>query len=119
MGGKKTRKAPPKKKINKKLSTQFSCPFCNHDKSIDVKIQKTAALLKVSGFLSFAFSFFFFLFLLFFLLTQCSKCGESYETQANYLSEPIDIYAEWLDEIAAVNETKLAPQQHDEYEENE
>ena len=69
MGGKKTRKAPPKKKINKKLSTQFSCPFCNHDKSIDVKIQKTAALLKVSGFLSFAFSFsFFFVFTFFFFL---------------------------------------------------
>lgn len=47
MGGRKSRKPPVKKVVNKKLSTQFSCPFCNHDKSIDVKIQKTNALLKV------------------------------------------------------------------------
>jgi transcription elongation factor Elf1 len=109
MGGRKTRKAPPKKAINKKLSTQFSCPFCNHEKSIDVKIQKTSAVLKVCFFLHGKFFQIGFLF-------QCSKCGESYETQANYLSEPIDIYAEWLDEIAAANESKAAPVQ-DEYEE--
>ena len=81
MGKRKSRKAPPKRVGNKKLSTQFNCPFCNHEKSVDVKLSKDhTALLK------------------------CSKCGESYETQSNYLSEPIDIFAEWLDEIAAVNE---------------
>ena len=81
MGKRKSRKAPPKRAMNKKLSTQFNCPFCNHEKSVDVKIGKDhTALLK------------------------CSKCAESYETQSNYLSEPIDIFAEWLDEIAAASE---------------
>merc|ERR1711991_912930 len=83
MGGKKSRrKPPPKKNVNKKLSTRFNCPFCNHEKSVDVKINQkehTAIL-------------------------RCNKCAEMYETQSNYLSEPIDIFAEWLDEIAAANE---------------
>jgi len=84
MGGKrKSRKKPPQKKsINRKLSTLFNCPFCNHDRSVDVKInhKEAKAVLK------------------------CNKCGESYETQANYLSEPIDIFGEWCDEIAQANE---------------
>lgn len=35
---------------------------------------------------------------------SCTKCAEQYETVANYLTEPIDVFAEWLDEIAAANE---------------
>jgi hypothetical protein len=38
MGKRKAKKPAPKKSINKKLSTQFDCPFCNHDKSIEVKM---------------------------------------------------------------------------------
>ena len=37
---------------------------------------------------------------------QCVKCGEQYETTANYLTEPIDVFGEWLDEIAAVNDAQ-------------
>ena len=32
------RKAPPKKKFLEKLDTQFNCPFCNHERSCEVKM---------------------------------------------------------------------------------
>lgn len=39
MGRRKSkRKAPPKKKMTGDLDTQFTCPFCNHEKSCDVKM---------------------------------------------------------------------------------
>ena len=39
MGRRKSkRKPPPKKKLTGNLDTQFTCPFCNHEKSCDVKM---------------------------------------------------------------------------------
>lgn len=42
MGRRKSkRKPPPKKKMTGTLETQFTCPFCNHDKSCDMKMDRT------------------------------------------------------------------------------
>uniref|UniRef100_A0A3B5AP05 Transcription elongation factor 1 homolog n=1 Tax=Stegastes partitus TaxID=144197 RepID=A0A3B5AP05_9TELE len=42
MGRRKSkRKPPPKKKMTGNLDTQFTCPFCNHEKSCDVKMERT------------------------------------------------------------------------------
>uniref|UniRef100_A0A4W5Q040 Transcription elongation factor 1 homolog n=1 Tax=Hucho hucho TaxID=62062 RepID=A0A4W5Q040_9TELE len=42
MGRRKSkRKPPPKKKLTGNLDTQFTCPFCNHEKSCDVKMERT------------------------------------------------------------------------------
>ena len=39
MGRRKSkRKPPPKKKLTGDLDSQFTCPFCNHEKSCDVKM---------------------------------------------------------------------------------
>ncbi|KAK1878212.1 Transcription elongation factor 1 like [Dissostichus eleginoides] len=39
MGRRKSkRKPPPKKKMTGNLDVQFTCPFCNHEKSCDVKM---------------------------------------------------------------------------------
>ncbi|XP_034852761.1 transcription elongation factor 1 homolog isoform X2 [Mirounga leonina] len=41
MGRRKSkRKPPPKKKMTGTLETQFTCPFCNHEKSCDVKMDR-------------------------------------------------------------------------------
>ncbi|KAM7419064.1 hypothetical protein PAMA_016262 [Pampus argenteus] len=41
MGRRKSkRKPPPKKKMTGDLETQFTCPFCNHEKSCDGENQK-------------------------------------------------------------------------------
>uniref|UniRef100_A0A8I3MZ12 Transcription elongation factor 1 homolog n=2 Tax=Canis lupus familiaris TaxID=9615 RepID=A0A8I3MZ12_CANLF len=34
------RKPPPKNKMTGTLETQFTCPFCNHEKSCDVKMDR-------------------------------------------------------------------------------
>ncbi|PWA32666.1 hypothetical protein CCH79_00012440, partial [Gambusia affinis] len=42
MGRRKSkRKPPPKKKMTGDLETQFTCPFCNHEKSCDVKMERS------------------------------------------------------------------------------
>nr|XP_023997910.1 transcription elongation factor 1 homolog [Salvelinus alpinus] len=60
MGRRKSkRKPPPKKKLTGNLDTQFTCPFCNHEKSCDVKMD---------------------------------------------LSEPVDVYSDWIDACEAANQ---------------
>ena len=39
MGRRKSkRKPPPKKKMTQPLETQFTCPFCNHERSCEVEM---------------------------------------------------------------------------------
>nr|XP_044988079.1 transcription elongation factor 1 homolog [Jaculus jaculus] len=37
---KSNRKPPPKKKMTDTLETRFTCPFCTHEKSRDVKMDR-------------------------------------------------------------------------------
>ncbi|CAJ0835300.1 12310_t:CDS:2, partial [Entrophospora sp. SA101] len=61
MGKRKSkRKLKPKKKLV--LETQFDCVICNHERSVDVRMQKEAKV----GYLT-------------------------------SLSDPIDVYSEWVD----------------------
>jgi len=75
------RKPPPKKKLTGILDTLFDCPFCNHEKSCDVKIdrQNNSAMI------------------------QCTVCMEDYKCAVNYLSEPVDVYSEWIDACEDAN----------------
>ena len=42
MGRRKSkRKPPPKNRATEPLDTLFNCPFCNHEKSCEVKMEKT------------------------------------------------------------------------------
>ena len=75
------RKAPPKKKTVGTLETQFTCPFCNHEMSCDVKMDKTRNVGHIS----------------------CRICLEDFQTQINYLSEPIDVYGDWIDACEEAN----------------
>ena len=38
MGRRRSKRKAPSKKKNDPLATQFNCPFCNHEKSCDVKM---------------------------------------------------------------------------------
>ncbi|KAK7348517.1 hypothetical protein VNO80_23075 [Phaseolus coccineus] len=75
-----TAKAPPKKRMDK-LDTVFSCPFCNHGNSVECSIDMKNMIGEAS----------------------CSICQESFSTTITALSEPIDIYTEWIDECELVN----------------
>ena len=84
MGRSKSKRKPmanPMKR-NLGLDTIFNCPFCNHEKSCEVAMdrQKTTAIV------------------------SCSNCLEEYRTtKVNYLTEPIDVYSEWIDRCEEIN----------------
>ncbi|KAG9264520.1 hypothetical protein AMEX_G22797 [Astyanax mexicanus] len=76
------RKPPPKKKMTGNLDTQFTCPFCNHEKSCDVKMERS----RNTGIIS------------------CTVCLEEFQTPITYLSEPVDVYSDWIDACEAANQ---------------
>nr|XP_010908977.1 transcription elongation factor 1 homolog [Elaeis guineensis] len=81
MGKRKSRAKPVPKKPQPKLDVYFTCPFCNHDKSFNCSMDMK---MKIGE-------------------AYCRVCEESYATSIHHLTEPIDIYSEWLDECERVN----------------
>ncbi|KAF7272731.1 hypothetical protein GWI33_014513 [Rhynchophorus ferrugineus] len=82
MGRKKSkRKPPPKRRTIEPLYTQFTCPFCNHDKSYDVVMDKGRNAAKI----------------------KCRICLEDFQTSINRLSEPVDVYNDWIDACEQAN----------------
>ena len=58
---KSSRKAPPKRKLTQPLDKLFTCPFCNHEKSCDVKMDKGKNTAHI----------------------RCTVCSEDYQTVVN------------------------------------
>jgi transcription elongation factor Elf1 len=69
----------PKKFV--KLETRFKCPFCEDPDSVECKLTKK---VMIAGII-------------------CHTCKANYKTSIDKLSEPIDVYHEWLDECERVN----------------
>ena len=57
------------------LAKEFTCLFCNHEKSVHVKLDKKAGV----GHLS------------------CAVCGQQFQCGIHTLMEAIDVYSEWVD----------------------
>ncbi|XP_047044444.1 transcription elongation factor 1 homolog [Lolium rigidum] len=74
-------KAAPRKKMEK-LETTFCCPFCSHAAAVECVIDLEQEIATAS----------------------CYVCQESYSTVPDTLTEPIDVYSEWIDECERVNE---------------
>ncbi|KAJ4839820.1 hypothetical protein Tsubulata_010034 [Turnera subulata] len=81
MARRKSRVNRPVKKAAPKLDTIFTCPFCNHAKSVGCFFDKK----EMTG------------------TVECSICMAKYGTKITYLTEPIDVYSEWIDECERVN----------------
>ncbi|KAM1027427.1 hypothetical protein EV1_004347 [Malus domestica] len=79
MGKRKSLAKPPPKNRNDKLDTVFNCPFCSHGTSVECRIDMKNLNGKAS----------------------CRICQESFSTTITALSEPIDVYSEWIDESEA------------------
>jgi transcription elongation factor Elf1 len=73
--GKRKTAAKPMKKIKQKLDTTFTCLFCNHEKSVICTLDKRNLIGDL----------------------HCKICGQSFQTAINSLSQPIDIYSDWID----------------------
>jgi len=80
MGKRKSSKPPPKKVVPK-VDTTFTCPFCNHDKAVIAKMDH----LTEKG------------------LVECTVCGQKYTCNITHLSEPIDVYSDWIDACDNLN----------------
>ena len=78
MGKRKAAKPPPKKS-RPKLDTVFTCPFCNAESAVEASMDRKAKLGKLT----------------------CKACAETWGTEINALTEPIDIYSEWIDACEA------------------
>ncbi|KAL3849221.1 hypothetical protein ACJIZ3_011103 [Penstemon smallii] len=81
MGKRKSRAKPQPKKRMDKLDTVFTCPFCSHAKSVECEIDWESMIGAVF----------------------CYICKESFNTNVTTLTEPIDIYSEWIDECELAN----------------
>jgi transcription elongation factor Elf1 len=57
----------------------FKCPFCAHESSCEVRLDREAETGTIS----------------------CRVCGESFQTRVSYLSDPVDVFAAWVDELEA------------------
>ncbi|KAI6180802.1 Transcription elongation factor 1-like protein [Aphelenchoides besseyi] len=65
----------------KPLETQFNCSFCNHERICEFKLDR----LRNIDFI------------------ECRVCTETFQTQINYLSEPIDVYSDWIGACETAN----------------
>ncbi|KAL2133551.1 hypothetical protein VTI74DRAFT_2163 [Chaetomium olivicolor] len=77
---KKSSRKPQGPKKNEPLPTRFTCLFCNHENSVEVKLEKKAG----AGSL------------------ECKVCGQRFQCGINYLSAAVDVYSEWVDAADAV-----------------
>lgn len=68
---------PPKPKLEK----VFDCPFCNHTQTVEVLYHKDQKRASIS----------------------CRVCAVSWDTSITALTEPIDVYSDWIDECAKQN----------------
>ncbi|KAI8989467.1 transcription elongation factor Elf1 like-domain-containing protein [Pilobolus umbonatus] len=82
--GKRKTKRKPQKKLKSKLDTLFSCLFCNHENSIECKIDHSN---KVG-------------------LLSCKVCDVNWQNPVTYLDEPVDVYSAWIDACEDVNRQK-------------
>ncbi|KAF3925584.1 hypothetical protein ABW21_db0204410 [Orbilia brochopaga] len=63
------------KESQKPLPTVFNCLFCNHERSVIIKLDKKGGVGSL----------------------HCNVCGQQYQTSINYLSGAVDVYADWVD----------------------
>ncbi|KAM3195272.1 hypothetical protein ACQJBY_071401 [Aegilops geniculata] len=75
-------KMAQRKKPAPKLETTFCCPFCDHPGgvscTIDLKLYVATAV--------------------------CYVCQEFYHTTAHHLTEPVDVYHDWIDACQMANQ---------------
>lgn len=79
------RKAPPKaaKSI---LDKTFTCLFCNHENAIECKMHRDQQFARLT----------------------CRVCGVHWETGIHNLSEPIDVYSDWIDACEEAEKQKAS-----------
>ncbi|KAK2196122.1 bifunctional Transcription elongation factor 1 superfamily/Transcription elongation factor 1 [Babesia duncani] len=91
MGKRKTKKvklsnAQLRQRRRGKLDKEFLCHFCQHERSVAIKIDMQSGL----G------------------LLNCRICGVKFSTRITSLDEPIDVYTVWIDRCRASSGTVMS-----------
>ena len=73
--GKRKRAKPPPKKAKPKVAQIFDCPFCGKTSSCACKMDIEHKLGTI----------------------LCDACGAKYSMRISQLTDPIDVYSEWID----------------------
>ncbi|KAJ8462211.1 hypothetical protein ONZ45_g18019 [Pleurotus djamor] len=76
-----TRKPAPARQ-KEPLDTTFTCLFCHHDKAVTVRIDRKESIAQL----------------------VCKICDQRYQSKIHHLTEPIDIYSEWIDAADAAQQ---------------
>ncbi|EXJ80369.1 hypothetical protein A1O1_08513 [Capronia coronata CBS 617.96] len=88
---KKSSSKPQGPKKREPLATTFTCLFCNHEKAIQVKLDKKAGVGNL----------------------HCKVCGQRFQTGINYLSAHVDVYSDWIDACENVAQEAAAQEAED------
>ncbi|XP_071952351.1 transcription elongation factor 1 homolog [Antedon mediterranea] len=81
MGRRRSKRKPPAKAKTLGLESQFTCPFCNHERACEVKMDRQRNIGIIT----------------------CRVCSEDFQTSINYLSESVDVYSDWIDACESAN----------------
>ncbi|EGF80287.1 hypothetical protein BATDEDRAFT_7246, partial [Batrachochytrium dendrobatidis JAM81] len=73
--GKRKSSKKPQAKIKMVLDKEFSCLFCNHEKTVTCKMDMENKIGQLT----------------------CSACGVSFQSMVTKLSEPVDVFSDWID----------------------
>ncbi|OQO04737.1 hypothetical protein B0A48_09660 [Cryoendolithus antarcticus] len=77
---KKSSRGPQGPKKREPLATTFKCVFCNSENSVSTKIDKKAGVASLT----------------------CKNCVANYQMSSTYLTQPVDVYFDWIDACEAV-----------------
>ncbi|KIY43412.1 Elf1-domain-containing protein [Fistulina hepatica ATCC 64428] len=72
---KKSSRKPVPTKRKTPLETTFTCLFCHHDDSVTVRMDRKEGVAHLA----------------------CKICDQRYQGKVHHLTEPIDVYSEWID----------------------
>ncbi|KAL8279912.1 hypothetical protein RQP46_007762 [Phenoliferia psychrophenolica] len=81
MGKRKSAKKPQTGKKMAGLDKTFRCLFCQHNGTVTCKLDSKAKTARL----------------------DCKDCAQNFSTEINHLTEPIDVYSEWIDACGQVN----------------
>ena len=88
MGRRKKAQKVVKKKVKVEVATVFKCLFCNHEKAVSCKLNLNSMIGEL----------------------VCRICDAKFETQINTLTDPIDVFSEWIDEANELQEQEMRRQ---------
>ncbi|TNY18186.1 transcription elongation factor Elf1 like-domain-containing protein [Rhodotorula diobovata] len=79
--GKRKSSKKPQARIKQVLDKSFRCVFCAHQGSVTCKLDNKTKIGRL----------------------DCKDCGQSFQTDITHLSEPVDLYSQWIDACEEAN----------------